>query len=263
VGDGREYLRFGKEYSHVKCVAFSPDGRLLASSSHFDPVVHLWEAATGQEVHQFEGHRDEASTLAFAPDGRRLASGSRDHTVLLWDLADSLKNDLGSDPEQCWKDLAGSDARAAFRAVWSLARMPERSVPLLAERLRPVPTVPPGRLERLLADLDSDIFAVRSKASEDLEGLDDVAEPSLSKALRDAPSTEVRVQAERLIAKLEAPVPPAGQLRVLRALAVLEHSGTPEARRVLEKLAQGATEARLTREAKAALGRLERRALDP
>jgi hypothetical protein len=49
------------------------------------------------------------------------------------------------------------------------------------------------------------------------------------------------------------------QRRALRAVAVLEQIGTPEARQVLEVLRQGPAEARLTREAKAALTRLARR----
>jgi hypothetical protein len=48
-------------------------------------------------------------------------------------------------------------------------------------------------------------------------------------------------------------------LRGLRAVAVLEHIGTPEAKQLLVNLSEGAPEARLTREAKAALGRLVRR----
>jgi hypothetical protein len=49
-------------------------------------------------------------------------------------------------------------------------------------------------------------------------------------------------------------------MRLLRTIEVLEHAATPEARQFLEKLAAGATEARLTREAKASLERLSRRA---
>mgnify|MGYP006266760663 CR=1 FL=1 len=57
----------------VLCVAFSPDGKLVASGSE-DLTVKLWDAATGKEVATLEGHDGHVQCLAFAPDGRRLAA---------------------------------------------------------------------------------------------------------------------------------------------------------------------------------------------
>jgi WD40 repeat protein len=257
---GKEALSCVAFSGFIHRVTFSPDGRLLASCSEREPVIRLWEVATGEEIHRFQGHRDAAADVAFSPDGRLLASGSWDHTVLIWDLQGSLEADPKSNPERCWKDLADGNARAAYRTVWFLAGMPARSVPLLAQRLRPVPALTPGRLDRLLANLNSDDFQVRSKAAAALEEVGDVAEPALRKVLRAPPSPEVRRQVEALIAKMETPVAPPERLRALRALAVLEHIGSPEAKEVLARLADGAPEARLTKEAKASLARLAQRA---
>jgi WD40 repeat protein len=71
--------------STVWGVAYSPDGRCLASAS-WDQTVKVWDAATGKELLPLKGHRDRVWGVAYSPDGRRLASASQDGTVKVWDL---------------------------------------------------------------------------------------------------------------------------------------------------------------------------------
>jgi WD40 repeat protein len=66
-------------------VAFSPDGRLLASGSS-RKTVWLWDPASGEHRRTLAGHAGTVNGVAFSPDGRLLASGSDDKTVRLWDL---------------------------------------------------------------------------------------------------------------------------------------------------------------------------------
>jgi WD40 repeat protein len=271
VATRREVLRFdtGVELCSLH---FSPDGRTVLGVSRkwgrWPPrSVHVLDVSIGREVFHLSRQAGKLSVVAPSPDGAALALGNSDGTVLLrqwaWPAPWRPWQPFHLDSEQqqkAWADLASLDAARAYRAAELLLRDPARAVALVRQRLgRAEQKVDPRLIARLVADLDSDDFAVREKARLGLEQQGELAEHALDRALGERPSLEARIRIDRLLRRLERAGPSPERLRVLRAIAVLERMGTRQAQELLRWLAEGAPEAFQTQEALAAVRRLGRR----
>jgi len=98
---------FTETFGSILSVAFSPDGKLLATGDT-KREIRLWQTAENEQLATLHGHTGWVRSVAFSADGKQLVSGSEDHTIRLWDIAS----------RECVKVLQGQDSivrSVAFR----------------------------------------------------------------------------------------------------------------------------------------------------
>ena len=163
VGTGREMLRWKAHSGAVSSVAFSPDGRQLATGS-LDRTAIVWGISG-----------------AIVP-----ADGATALTELL--------------RQQTWDELAAGSAGVAYGAMHRVRRTADSSFAWLLERVRRQ-IMPPerGRIEVLIRELDHPDSAIRHRATEELKKLRELARPTLTALVRQSPSAEVRSRARRIL----------------------------------------------------------------
>ncbi len=237
------------------CLLPSPDGRCVL---RIDGGAWLYEATSGRIIYRFPGNY---TTASFHPSLARLALADEERLgVLIYDLPTVFRyQPTRSNPstsQQLWENLGDRDARQAYAAVSRLGATPGMEA-FLARKLIPVAPVEREKLEKNIANLGSDDYPTRQKATEILAEAGELAQPALQQAMRTTRDLEQRLRLKRLLSLLGPHS--RDRMRNHRAIFALEMRGTPEARRLLQTLATGAPRARLTQEAKAALQRLCRR----
>jgi hypothetical protein len=263
LATGKEVTSLRGYTGELSYLIFSRDGRTLFTGS-YDKQVRVWEVRTGKLVRETEAHSGWVWGIALTHDEKALASCSVDSKLLYWELAGLTRPSPTSarlssrDLDARWTELADPDPARAYPAVYALASDPARSLPMLEKRLttsRPG-TVTQAGLQKMIADLDSDEFEVREKASVDLDQAGQQAQAALVRLVSNPPSLEAKRRAQRLLARLDRAGVAPEALLALRSVQALEYIGTREARTVLEKLARGAGGSRLQEEASQAVKRL-------
>jgi hypothetical protein len=220
---GKQLAQYQANHGCVRALAFSRDGRLLASGGANGTII-IWNVP-----------KDDFLTPVLKAD-----------QVVAF-----------------WQALGDSDAASANRALAGLAAAPAQALPLFKERLRPLGNpLDAKRLARLIAELDDDSFTVRERATRELGIIGPDAADALRQALHDDPSAESKRRIEGLLSRLKPGGDPQ-RLRFLRAIEVLERIGTPEAIAQLRDLATKPLPTELRADIEASLRRMEKRRPTP
>src|SRR5262249_40899045 len=94
LADGQEVRVLQGHFMQVSGVAYTPDGRRLATAG-WDNTAKLWDPETGRERLTFHGHTHVVRGITFSPDGRHLATGCYDRSVRIWSATEAAEGDGG------------------------------------------------------------------------------------------------------------------------------------------------------------------------
>jgi WD40 repeat protein len=221
VFSGQELASPQGHVGRVTCLAFSPDGKTLATGS-LDTTVLLWDL--GKIV-----KRPARNRAPFSP--KELAA--------------------------LWESMASADAAKAYRAIGELVEAAGEVEPFLKPALAKSPTPSAKEIGQMIVELDRLPAAAREKAAEDIARLGKRALPVIQKAMRANSSAEKGRRLATLFEEASKSEANLAQVRFLRAMEVLEHRATAPARQILRSIAEGDFEDLLTDEARASLDRLK------
>jgi WD40 repeat protein len=258
---GDKDLSLTKEDGEISAISFAHDGRSFAVGTS-NGVVSIVECRSGKERCRTKLHRGTIRVLVFRDDSKVVLSGSDDTTAFAFDITGcgtegKHPDEIGlADGPATWKALGG-DARTAFAAMARFARGGTWATAVLGDRLVAEETVTGARLRQWLLDLEDASFEIREKADASLARLNHRIEKQLRSFGRENHSAEALQRVRKLLDRLEDGPPEF--LQKVRGVEALERLGNLEAKTILERLAGGAAEGEVTREAASSLERLGRK----
>jgi len=257
------YDNMGGYERPVRSLVLSRDGKAVAAGNE-DGRIRLWEVISRKVRREFAGHAGGVRAIALFPNETRLLSGGEDGKILVWELAGAAvaKPRAALQPaaqekewQSAWHALGGG-AEESYHAMEQFRADPDSWLKFLDARLEPLFTMK-QRLTALLLELESEKFNVRQRVSEEMEKLGELTIPFLEEKLQEQLTLETKRRIERVITRVTPtdPEAPSMFLRLWRTIEILEALATPSARATLLRMSRETPDARIRREAEAALAR--------
>lgn len=272
IWDVRAGKRVCTVQHHTYCYTarFSRDNQSLLILNNRSEIV-LHHIVAEKTVHQFYPPETLANGIAFTPDEKKVVilaptddrGAVYQYSLFIHDLPPRLLDPAAARfddaaPAKLWPKLLSDNELRLDLARKALRGAPKEAVALFRKELPPVTQARQKEVEQLLAELDDDDYMKRDRAMTTLHEVAHAFAPLLESRHKAAGPGEVRNRLIFVLAQMNNEKLPQSLVRDLRAVTLLEQIATPEARDLLTEIAQGAAEARLTHEARAALARLNK-----
>lgn len=253
-------------------LSVSANGHALAALAADGVTIRVWDLTRDRMLCQMNQMDGAVGLHALSPDGKLLATTTKGgKKIHLWKVA-ARQLAQATPPlkltavelSALWADMGNQDAEKADAAWKKLGAAGDNAVSFIGEQVRPIATPPfdAKRLDKLVAELDSDQFATRDRAMRDLLELGELAIVPLQRHLEKGLSLEASKRARSIIEKIGQPALTTERRRVLEAIDLLENLRTANALELLREVERDALIPQIQHEARQALQRLSQEATE-
>ncbi len=262
----------------IKSVAFSDDSRFLVTTG-WDRQAIVWDLLTREPIGQLRGHGEHVVASAFRPHHFQMATAStglNDSTVIVWDLNDVLfprpiRHLAADEFGASWRGMAASKPETALANLNNLLHSTDVVFDLLEEQMAQPMSSSRDQILEWIRKLDSTVFIERELATRELKAIRGAAEGLLLEELAAPGSTERYYRIKEILKQpLSRPAINAAEMRrlhrgiMLLELIVGQTQFRDRAIQLLESLAQNHPHSDISRDAAAAISRINFRAeFDP